>query len=457
MLFTISCSDDMIITEVTQPAWVTPTSADVSAAAGSCEFELRESLSELKVTSDQTWCTPAVNEEKITATFTQNDRNATRTAILAVTRNGEPFATLAVVQSRAALSLPDDPGIVKLKAATESVSVAVACDVEWTAHSKADWLTLTPQQNVLIITPTQNPTEEVRKERITLSVGEITKSFTVEQEGGTISLSNPAVELYAVANTRTVDITANVQWEATSNAAWLTASNDRGELVLTSTRNDGISRSAEVMLIAGSIRKAVKVKQFSAYESLLGSWTIVGVSLKVSESGASLVPTSYKVTLLEDIKDKSFLLDGYGAGYLASTTKAPFTINFEAATSSVSITMGEEVGTFVFDGFSADPEGKALVKTVFMQLISTDDGKIKIDTSILGGEIVNGSVSSDLNTITFETNKGMGFGMWASSTKEWSGFFCSYRMFNIVLSRATVNTPSNAPAQGSNQFIYVGR
>lgn len=449
MLLGIACSDEVTVTETPQSPWVTPSTAQVGPAAGSYTFELREADG-LSVTSDQTWCTPEIKGGEILASYTQNDLNATRTAVLTVKRPGTalPIATLALVQSRASISLADDRRTIPLKAAAEAVSVDVLCDVKWTADSQADWIELTPGKGKLLITPTQNPTGQPRKGRITLNAGAITDTFTVEQEGAVLTTDSPAIDLFAVANTRTISIASNVVWEATSNASWLTAANTEGKLILSPTANGGATRTTEVLLTAGTLRKAIKVSQRSVYESMLGTWTVNGQVVVTNEGHTSLIDKAYKVTLLEDSAEVSYLLNGFGTDYLATTTEAPVTMAFDASTKGVSITMGEEIGVFSFMNFTQDPENKALVKSVYM----TRSGDT-VTPGLKGGEILTGSISEDLNTVTFETGKGMGFGMWVNSTGAWSGFYCSYRMVDITLTRE-IALESPATDRTTNRFIH---
>lgn len=457
MLFCAACSDEVVVTEKPQTPWVAPASTQVGAAAGSQVFELREVLPEATIASDQTWCTPSIDGTKISVAYTQNDRNATRTAILTVTQKGAtpPLATIALVQSRASISLTDAQDIISLKASAEAVTVGVQCDVQWTAHSNADWLTLTPAEGGgdLLITPEQNPSGEIRKERVTLSVGEITQSFTVEQQGAILTIDSPAVDLYAVATGRILDVASNVEWEVASNASWLTAANIEGKLSLTPTANDGASRSTDVFLTAGTLRKTVKVTQRSLYESMLGTWTLSCAAYVVKDG--SIINKAFKVTLLEDTKNESFLLNGLGTDYLATTTEAPVTVAFDAAAYTATITAGEEIGTFEFMGFTQDPENKAIVKSVFLQ-VTTAGGKTSVTPVLTGGELLTGAISEDLNLITFEADRGIGFGMWINSTGAWSGSFCSYRMFEIALTReVSLESPAAGPA--INRFYYVGR
>lgn len=449
MLLAFACSDEVTVTEKPQSPWVTPATAQVGPAAGSYTFELRETDG-LTVTSDQTWCTPEIKGGGICASYTQNDRNATRTAVLTVRRKGAsmPLATLALIQTRASISLADDRRTIPLKAAAEAVSVDVSCDVEWTAHSQADWLELTPGKGKLLITPTQNPDGQLRKGRITLHAGAITDTFTVEQEGAVLTTDSPAIDLFAVANTRTFDIASNVVWEATSNASWLTAANKDGKLILSPTANEGATRTAEVLLLAGTLRKAIRVSQRSVYESMLGTWTINGQVVVTNEGHTSLIDKAFKVTLLEDAADASYRLNGFGTDYLATTTEAPVTMAFDASTKGVSITMGEEIGVFAFMNFTQDPENKALVRSVFM----TRSGDT-VTPELKGGEVLAGTISEDLNTVTFETAKGMGFGMWINSTGVWSGFFCSYRMVDITLTRE-IALESPAAIRTTHRFDY---
>ena len=447
LLGTAACNEEEIVTEDPIPPYVTPASAQVSAAAGSYLFAMSESLTDLSVESDQAWCTATVEGGGIRATYTQNDRNATRTAILTVTRSGKipPVATIALTQSRATIDLADATDPISLNAAAESVEIAVDCDVEWTAQTKADWLVLTPQPGKLAIAATQNPGSEIRKERITLSVGEITRTFAVEQAGAILTVDTPSVELVATAGDSTVEVISNVDWEVRSDADWLTASNVGGKLLLTRKANAAATRSCRITLTAGTISRKIDVSQTSLYESMFGTWTVAGQAFETS-SGA-LINKSFIVTISEKTPNASYKVDGFGADYLATTTEAPFTLDIDLEKRTVSVTMGEAVGSYVFLGFSQDPDQTADVRTVYVEKSGSS-----VRTSPTGGEILRGTISADLDTITFDSGKGMAFGMWVHTSQQWSGACCSYRLIDISFSREIArNAPSQALA--ANRFF----
>ncbi len=447
LLCNAACNDEEIVTETPIPPYVAPASAQVGAAAGSYLFEVSEKLSNLTVASDQPWCTATVEGGGIRATYTQNDRNATRTAILTLARAGDtaPVATMALTQSRATIDLPEQAESIALAAAAEAVEVAVTCDVEWTATTKADWLALVPQPGKLIITPTQNPTSEIRKERITLSVGEITRSFTVEQAGAILSIDNSDIELLAVEGSTTVTVLANVAWEVSCNADWLTVSNTDGKLTLDCKANAAETRTAQIVLSAGQIVRMARVSQYSVYDSMPGTWTLAGQSFD-AQSGA-FINRSFIVNVSADEQNATYKVNGFGTDFLATTTEAPFTLAIAPEKRTVSISIGEMIGTYFFMGLSQDPDQLADVKTVYI----TKSGQ-SIATDYQGGQKLTGTISADLNSIVFEENKGMAFGMWFHTSQAWSGSCCSYRLIDISFTREIIrNVPASAPT--ANRFF----
>ena len=446
LLCTAACNEEEIVTESPIPPYIAPASAQVSAAAGSYLFEVSEKLTDLAVVSDQQWCTATVEGGGIRATYTQNDRNATRTAILSVSRTGDAatIASIALTQSRATIDLAEQAEVIALNAAAEAVEVPVTCDVEWTATTKADWLTLEPKPGKLVITPTQNPSSEIRKERITLSVGEITRSFTVEQTGAVLTIDTPNVNLLATAGSSTVAVVSNVAWTATCNADWLSVSNAEGKLTLTRQTNAAETRSAQVTVTAGKIVRKLSISQTSVYESMLGTWTLAGQAYDTKTS--AFINRSFIVTVTVDKPNASYKVDGFGTGFLASTTEAPFTLAIDPEKRTVSIAIGEMIGTYNFMGFSQDPDQNADVRTIYI----TKSGQ-GVATDYSGGQTLSGTVAADLNTIVFQENVGMAFGMWAHTSQAWSGTCCSYRMIDISLTREIARN-SSAPA-AANRFF----
>lgn len=432
LLSCIACNKEYVSETPLSPIFSSAT-AEVSAAEGSYTFESASSLEGMSAVSDQSWCVPSVTDKGITVTYTQNGDNGCRKAVISVKDDNDSpaVATLALIQDRAAISLEDTDGdVVTLGASATPVNVTVECAVKWTATSSADWLSFSQEDNILVITPTQNPSGSVRKAKVSLSVGSLSKTFSVEQEGAVLTYSETSVALTAVAGTYEYSITSNVEWVVDdTHEEWIKATNENGVLKVVTTVNDGNSRSCEIRMTAGNISRRIRFTQHNLYNSLIGSWTLSG---QAPDKEGVIALRSITVTISKDDEDYGLLtMRGLGSDFLGTSAEDPVSLELDEEKHAVILTTGEEVGVMEFLGFKNDPEGKARVRTVY---VSCEDGKI-VTPDITSGKEVTGTISEDLNSISFGATEGFGLGMWTASTDEWVNAFCSYRFFNITMTR----------------------
>lgn len=432
LLSCIACNKEYVTETPLSPIFSSAT-AEVSAAEGSYTFESASSLEGMSAVSDQSWCVPSVTDKGVTVTYTQNGDNGSRKAVISVKDGGgnPSVATLALIQDRASIALEDTGNdVVALKASAVPVNVPVDCAVKWTASSSADWLSFSQEGNILVLTPTQNPTGSVRKAKVILSVGSLSKTFSVEQEGAVLTYPETSIALTAVAGTYEYSITSNVEWAVDdTQEEWIKATNEDGVLKVVTTVNEGNSRSCEIRMTAGNISRRIKFTQNNLYNSLIGSWTLSG---QAPDNDGVISLRSITVTISKDNEAYGLLtMRGLGSGFLGTSAEDPVSLELDEEKRTVILTTGEEVGVMEFLGFTKDPDGKARVRTVY---VSCEDGKTVIPDTTSGKE-VTGAISEDLNTISFGSTEGFGLGMWTASTDEWVNAFCSYRFFNITMTR----------------------
>ena len=168
------------------------------------------------------------------------------------------------------------------------------------------------------------------------------------------------------------------------------------------------------------------------FQSLTGSWNLSGLAqTKVSDTEYSAEEKNLGAVVVteKNASELTLSLDGYGKDYLATTTRAPFTIACDPETQTMTITTGETIGTFDFIGFP-DPAQKATVKTV---LVTYANGTFSLNTT--GGQTITGQWNDDLTEVIFEADKGLYYGMWYYTSGEFSNMGCSQRMVSLVLKR----------------------
>lgn len=129
-------------------------------------------------------------------------------------------------KEEASNELSVQPESLSFAADAKSTTIAVIADGAWTASSSETWCTVNPTSgkgnvNVTVSVPTYNVATN-RTAEITITNGAISKAVVVTQTGIVRSLTaNPnAITLEATEVFKTVDITSNVTWTASSDKTW---------------------------------------------------------------------------------------------------------------------------------------------------------------------------------------------------------------------------------------------
>lgn len=400
---------------------------------------------EEKAADGTAWCTASAEGNALSVRVEPNPSNRVRTAGISVTCGGEPFADIAVVQARASLSVGET--LVEADAAGYEATavVKVECVTDWEASCDADWVSASRNGGWLMLGIECNPFPEERTAEVMLRAGNMKKGVAVVQSGCTLTLHCDAqVEMSAAGSSLSVAVETPVGWKAACDAEWLDASADGSRLILRAVKNSGDSRRAEVLVTAGELSRRLTVVQADIYRSLAGTWVMSGLSA----TGGQTVLGS--VTLEPKEEGVSYALNGYGQDFLRMATYAPFTLAYDREDGALTVTTGEEVGTFYFEGFP-DETGMAVVKTV---LVTYDGEEFGLDTT--PGRTVTGGWNDSLDEIVFESGRGLYYGMWYYTTGEWAGVGCSQRMVNLKLTRDAGGETLGSRAAGAGTNGFAG-
>jgi hypothetical protein len=250
-------------------------SGNAGAAAGSASVGVTSNVSWTAISNAASWCTvtPASgsNNGTLSINYTSNTATTSRSATVTVT-GGDITKTYLLTQSgstpASTLNLSVASG--NAGAAAGSASVGVTSNVSWTATSNAaSWCTVTPasgsNNGTLSINYTSNTATTSRSATVTVTGGDITKTYLLTQSGSTpastLNLSVASGNAGAAAGAASVGVTSNVSWTATSNAAsWCTVTpasgSNNGTLSINYTSNTATtSRSATVTVTGGGITK----------------------------------------------------------------------------------------------------------------------------------------------------------------------------------------------------------
>jgi GH24 family phage-related lysozyme (muramidase) len=239
------------------------------------QFDETESTHEVSFTANVEWtaksdaawlslspATGASGSHKLTLTAQANEADAARSAKIVIkTADGKASDTVTVKQ-RAEGNIILSEKELQFDETESTHEVSFTANVEWTAKSDAAWLSLSPATGAsgshkLTLTAQANDTDAARSAKIVIETadGKASDTVTVKQRAeGKIILSEKELQFDETESTHEVSFTANVEWTAKSDAAWLSFSPATGasgshKLTLTAQANDtNAARGAKIVI-----------------------------------------------------------------------------------------------------------------------------------------------------------------------------------------------------------------
>jgi len=203
-----------------------------------------------------------------------------RTAVVTVT-SGEMTQTIMVTQLGVTLELPDASPT--LQAVASEARIPVTSNSTWTVSSNETWLTInsfiplnrTGDGSFRINATTNNLASE-RTADVTVTSGELTRTFTVTQPGVTLELPDTPPTLRVTASDAHIPVTSNSTWTASSNEPWLTINSfvpanrtgDGSFRVNAEANNTGLDRTAVVVVMSGGVTRSMAITQPGATLSI---------------------------------------------------------------------------------------------------------------------------------------------------------------------------------------------
>ena len=175
-------------------------------------------------------------------------------------------------------------------------AVTITSNLTWTATASAGWiqvegvssLTGTGDREVQI-QALLNASTSRRTGTVTIQGGMITRVINITQEAAEemLTITPASLSYAAVGGEKTVAITSNLTWTATSNTAWITVEGagsgdgDGSIRVMVAPRSDPVARAGTVTVRGGRITRTLNIAQDAANEEL----TIHPTSLTCAAAG----------------------------------------------------------------------------------------------------------------------------------------------------------------------------
>ena len=289
---TITISDKESMQKVSVTVRQEALKASLTVSPESLEFSANKGEEMLNVTSntdwvitkDAEWITLDSDKGKglatIAAGVTENTSLTSRTGSITVsTSDGSVKKTVSVRQSGADVIFTIDKNEFNVAAVGESFSVKVTHNIGYKINSQPEWVKQTdkvPSGNTdtYTFTAEANTSTEAREGVIVFcNDNNECVPVTVKQAGANATLSVSPAELTftAKAEAKSLDITSNIAWTATSSASWVkinaASGNGNAQVTVTAEENTTITQRSATVTIKTADGKAtatVKVTQSAA-------------------------------------------------------------------------------------------------------------------------------------------------------------------------------------------------
>ena len=261
---------------------VSTSKADYPIAGGNCNVTV-ESNAAWSIKSTAEWLSTSISKGQMgkssfTITAQPNTMDVERSTTIEVyTDNKAVSHKIEIIQSPIVLTL--SANTLSAKPEGEQFTLGITSNSSWSISSADSWCTISPssgnENGKVTLSVSSNTGTSNRSTTITVKSGSISRTVRVSQVCATLSVDETPITFSPEASTKTLTVTSNTNWEATSNAAWCTVKQNNGQLTISATKNDtDAQRTASVTIKALGLTKTIKVTQQKAMLTLSPSSAI---------------------------------------------------------------------------------------------------------------------------------------------------------------------------------------
>ncbi len=431
-------------------------------------------------TADKSWYTLSTTEGEgngtVVFTATANTASGNRTATLTFTA-GTLTKQTVVTQDPGDKTLDVSPASLTAAYAGEAKQLAITSNVAWTATSTATWIMLNPasgnNNGTVTVTASASTVAEARIDTITIkSEGLTDRKVVVEQAPapGMVNVSPASLEFNnrgeAKNGNKTVTLTSNGGWTASSNDSWIDLSAASGTFngTLTVTLNEwnkGLSaRTATVSVVTADhaatatfkVVQTPETPQALLVEDFEGSAFEVGQPSDLASDWMVSTTTNFKWTVGSVTGNKYLLADAsngtVGQDYEIWVISPA--LNLTAATDKKAAFhsfVGKYVSGSSLDIFLLDSKVPATTTPLTARIAAAAD-------TTTGGES-SWIPSGDIDLSAYTGTKYIGFRYKAKGTGGASGVKSTYyRIDNFTFGTTAMPLLSTTPA--SLDFVAAG-
>lgn len=228
------------ITQGKAAAYITPNQQTVSFSRdASTQSVVIASNIKWEARCGASWVTLRTTDDGKTLNIAVEENNSTTERTATIHIEGNSSATITVVQ--AGSRFDDLVASLYFGNKASSQEITIETDGNWSATTDAGWLSLSPGEGkgktVLKISVTDNKGEDERVGRISVTVGNQTKTILVTQAGTYFTVDSSSSDVIpASGGQHVISFVSSDKWTAHTNSDWVTlqpASGEKGKSTLT--------------------------------------------------------------------------------------------------------------------------------------------------------------------------------------------------------------------------------
>ena len=275
---------------------LSPTSVNLPAS-GSSETLSITANQPWTVTTSDAWLTLSADAGTGDATLdvaAEENTSITRRTGAVTFQTGATTYTVTISQEGATPTFNVSPESLSFTAEGGSASVTISSNQSWTATTSDAWFSISSAEGegdaTLSLTVVANTSTDSRSGTVTLKAGDSSYTVSVSQEGEDpiLTISPESLSFSADGGNKSITVTSNLSWTATSSDAWLTLSNSSGEgdatlTVMAQENPSTSSRTASVTFKGKDITFTVIVTQ----EGASPAFSVTPTTLSFTSSGGS--------------------------------------------------------------------------------------------------------------------------------------------------------------------------
>jgi hypothetical protein len=245
---------------------VSPNNLEVNSSSGTSYFNVSSNVI-WDVSDDASWLTSTKTDDgTITVSYNENSSTSSRTANITASSGGI-FETVTLTQSGIALYLDVNPNSKTVGSSPGTTTYNVNSNVVWSVSDDVSWLTATKtNESTITVTYDENPYSNSRTGHISASGSGVSENVSLIQSGSEayLDVSPNTREVNSSSGTTSFNVSANVYWDVSDDASWLTATKT-DDYTITINYNENTSTNSRTSNITvngtGGLSEVVTVVQ----------------------------------------------------------------------------------------------------------------------------------------------------------------------------------------------------